>query len=205
MDFTKKEVLELIDSLIADNVVGAKIYYKDGKNIKKLVKILKKIDKYRNAILGSDYMVVSWKKMKGRSYKCLQIVLWNGKKVPITKTAIQKLGREWNKRAAILRELRDLVELQIKRFRENNVPSWDKKNVHIDHVISFAELVDRFVEEQGYRKIENLPGKKYYQRFLLKEEVAQEWQAFHKKHAELRAIKPELNLRLGAKGYKSTR
>ena len=205
MDFTKKEVLELIDSLIADNVVGAKIYYKDGKEIRKLVKILKKIDKYRNAILGSDYMVVSWKKMKGRSYKCLQIVLWNGKKVPITKTAIQKLGREWNKRAAILRELRDLVELQIKRFRENNVPSWDKKNVHIDHVISFAELVDRFVEEQGYHKIESLPGKKYYQRFLLKEEIAQEWQAFHKKHAELRAIKPELNLKLGAKGYKSTR
>lgn len=203
--FTKKEVLEMIDEVLNTTAPGNKIYHRTDKDTKKLTRALKKIPKFNEAILKSDYYKVERRKSKkGKSYKCLVIVQWNGRKVAVTKTAIKEVGKEWNKRSAVLAELRTLAEDDIKRFRERNVPRWARaEGLHIDHITPFIQLACEWVMSEGYKSFEELPGRKYYKRFLLDKNLQESWQQYHKENAKLKAVSAKVNLRESAKGYEA--
>ena len=210
MSWTKKELLAELDSILTEFPSGVKFYFND-REIKKLHRILKQIDKYKGSLKTSNHYKITYRTTKGRKYKCLNIVLYNGKMVPITKTAIRKLGTKGpSKRTMILAELRRVIEEQIQsrktielRHMRTYKKSWvNSKDYHLDHVVPFIKLACDWVVEEGYSSFDALPGRKTYgDRWKFPQEIEQSWYDYHKEHAELELVGAKVNLKESAKGY----
>lgn len=210
--WTKKELCAEID-LLLENVSGSKIYYTD-REAKRLHKILSSIGKYKNSIANSNHFKVTWRTTKGRKYKCLNIVLHNQKLVPVTKTAIRKLGTKGpSQRAMILEEMRRVIEPQIikvkrtelKRLKTFEMRFVSTKNIHIDHQkVTFIELACNWVISEGYHNFSSLPGKRVRGgRWQFPPELEESWYNYHKEHATLVPVEAKINLAEGARGFKA--
>lgn len=198
MGVKKKEILLEIDNILNEYVVGSKIYFDETK---KLVKLLKHIDKYKQAISYSNHFVIQNRQTKGRKYKCLCIKLYNGKAVPITKTSIKKFGNKTKKRELVLQEMRTVIEPQIEHFRRSR-GAYGK---HIDHVEkSFIELACNWVMKEEFTNFDGVPGKRYGDyKWKMPPDVEQSWYDYHKENALLKSVPAHINLSEGTRGYKS--
>lgn len=198
MGVKKKDILAEIDNILKEYVVGAKIYFDENK---KLVKLLKHIDKYKQAISYSNHFVIQNRTTKGRRYKCLCIKLYNGRAVPITKTSIKKFGNKTKKRELVLQEMRSIIEPQIEYFRKSR-GGYGK---HIDHVgKSFIELACTWVTVNKFKNFDGVPGRRYGDyRWKMPPDVEKSWYDYHKENASLKSVPARINLSEGARGFRS--
>lgn len=204
--WTKKELIELLDYFTKEYVVGSKIFFTD-RDANKLVKILKSIPKYQTSMEYSNHFVINRRVTKGKAYKCLEIKMHNGKKVPITKTAIRQLNNTKSVRSMVLEEMRRIIEPQINAFRQIQLrflPASMGK-IHIDHdEKTFQQLAVEWVQTNGWKNFESVPGHKTRgQRWAFPAEISQDWQEYHKEYATLRVIDAKTNLAESSKGYVS--
>ena len=210
MSWTKTAIYKELKDILTEYPAGVKFYFQD-REIKKLHGMLKQLDKYKNSLAFSNHYKITWRTTGGRRYKCLNIVLNNGKLIPVTKAAIQRIGTKGpSKRAMVIAELRRVIEPQIQNLKQKQLrhlriykKSWvDSRDMHLDHKVPFIKLAVDWVIEEGYSSFDGLPGRRTYgNRWKFPPELEQSWYQYHERHAELELVEAHVNLSESAKGY----
>ena len=129
----------------------------------------------------------------GYGYKCFHHIDNNGnvdhfsfRKALSKKPTISKRN--------ILTAFRVAVDEQVNPYR--------RKGYHVDHIVPFHVLLSDFLRDKGLSlsdiKIEeNCSDIRYGVYLLVDESLRHEWESYHKKHARLRTVTKEENLRKG--------
>lgn len=194
----KKEIKEALDKVL-ENATGAKVWFSDPEG-KQLYRLLKEISDFKSALRTSNHFKVKSRSHRGRRYKVVAIERYNGSNKLVTKTMIANLGKKFNKRNAVIKGLRELIEPQIQEFRERNA-LWEAGKSHIDHKITFISLACDWVIERGWNSFEDVPGKKRGNKWEIELSTSTSWIVYHKENAELRVVDAHINLSEGAKNY----
>lgn len=69
-------------------------------------------------------------------------------------------------------------------------------NTHVDHIIKFRDLVERFLKSCDVKVIETIWNEEL-DRWILEENTRMLWQHFHSKNCELRCLCAPCNLKIG--------
>lgn len=193
-----KAAIERILDKLLENAVGAKIWFSDPEG-KELKRAIEEIPKFARAIKASNHFVIKHRSHKGRRFKYVAIEMYNKKTVGVTKTAIRQAGKKFNKREAVIKTLRELIEYQITDFRRNNA-MWTRGS-HVDHEIPFIKLACDWIVSQGWESFEDVPGYKSYMSWIIDTPVANSWRIYHKEKASLKVKEAHINLSEGAKEF----
>lgn len=149
---------------------------------------------------------------RGRSYRGLFMISANsGYHIPVTQQMLRSAEAPpliTNRRAAILSQMRELIQYQIDEARARLKAEQGGRCAltgkylasgqnHVDHFGSypFIRISDEWLASQGLTKYEEADFKN--------EEVCESWKEWHLKHADLRLTLAKANVSKGASGYKS--
>ena len=206
----KKELLEIVTSILKENRAGSKLYFTENKEMRRLKHLLEKTDKWKHAVSISHGIKIKYRVTRGRKYKSLNIMVGD-KLIPVTKKAIKELDQEKpNKRALVIAAMREAITpfiQDIKKEELDNLRAFSEKriiskNYHLDHITPFIKLACDFVQSLGYKSFEDVPGRMTYgQRFLITAAVEKQWYDYHAEKADLRLVTSQVNLKEGSKNY----
>lgn len=103
--------------------------------------------------------------------------------------------------------MRQLIEEQINEFRTSVFKSnnkveceickcslYNNSKTHIDHIVTFISLVNKFLEINNISVIETKEGTNLWDTTFIDDKLTHDWQDFHKQNAKLRPLCVKCNL-----------
>jgi hypothetical protein len=207
-EYTKSEVKKIAQQILHKYKPGEKL---KGKDLEFILELLKYHPEYKEKTkFGVKGIVVRTYPLK-KDTKQFRIITDDGREIEFSylkciypKTHKQKVMRAF--REAIADQI---IEFKKKYFKKNKPAKCQVSrkpitwyNCHVDHVIPFKVLVEQFLKEHNLTfddiEIEDSPIENRPPR-IKDENLRHAWQEFHKKHAILRVVAPDIHKDLSTK------